>query len=292
MAIATLNSLDPTTVEPGDVLTLNGADFEAGAVVEYMAAGFSAQDAAPTILSAIAMTSIVPDVLLGLSGEVQVSVKNPAALGSNWLVFTMTAVPDVEESTPLCSVGAVRRLLAIGASETVDNTRLRYLIEVASSQIRGHCRTDFVLETHTDEKYDGDGTSMLELRGTPIAAVAALSIDGQAVDLAELKVYPNYIAFEDSGEYNPRLRASERIFPAGRQNIQVTYSEGYAKIPRSVSDACALQVVFIINTSQKQGVETEGNQSQGVNTTWSQDQLAPAVREALRQYRKVKVKVV
>ena len=293
MATATLNSLNPTTAEPGDVLTLNGADFEAGARVVYFAEEHSVEDAAPTVLSAIAMTSTVPDVLLGLGGQITVAVRNPSPAGnSNALPLAIGDVPDVEDSAPLCAVGAVRRLLAVGLSESYDNNRLRGLIETASAQIRWFCRKDFKLTAHTNEKYDGDGTSMLVLRDTPINTVSALSIQGQAVDLATLKVYDDYIAFDDAGDYDPRLRQVGGIFPAGRQNISVTYTAGYAKIPRVVADAAALQTVFLINTAQKQGVETEGIQSQGINTTWRLDDLAEAVRRMLQGFRKVTVKLV
>ena len=142
------------------------------------------------------------------------------------------ADPIVEEVQPLCTLSLLKAVLGVSVEETLDDPKLQALIGKASTQIAAYCGRDFAVVEVEDELQDGDDSPLLTLARTPILAVTALSIDGQAVDVAEVKVYPNYIRFEDSGEYNPRLRSSNRIFPGGAQNIRSVTARATPGFPR------------------------------------------------------------
>ena len=147
--------------------------------------------------------------------------------------------------------------------------------------------------TVTNELYDGDGTSRLDLRRQPVRAVAALSIDGQAVDITTVKVYPGYIAFDNfSGGYNPRLRASGQIFGMGNQNVCVSYSAGFTLVPADLALACIEQVSFLRNTLGRQGLLSDTNSAVQATSQYAQLTLAPAARIAANRYRKERYRVV
>jgi hypothetical protein len=201
-------------------------------------------------------------------------------------------MPFDESVTPLCSLEYLKAALGIASDETSDDAKFTALIQMASGQIAAWCGRDFKVVDITDELRDGDDSALLTLVHTPIVSVSALSIDGQVIDPAEAKVYPNYIKFDDSGEYSARLRSSGRIFPAGCQNVKVSYRAGYSVIPAEISDACVGQVAFLMNTLTKQGLLNETNQVAQATTGYAQVALAPAVKVACNRYRRSRVAVV
>ncbi len=192
----------------------------------------------------------------------------------------------------LCTLAELKTALGVAPDETADDTRLSELIKIASAQIEGYCSRSFGTEEIQDELHDGNASDSLELDVAPILSVSALSIDGQAVDPAELVIYPQFVAFPASGEYDVRLRGYARVFPEGRRNVKVSYTAGYEAVPREIADACKIQVAFLMNTINKQGVTSETNQVVQATTAYSQEQLAPATRATCRRYKRARVRVI
>lgn len=291
-----ITSLNPAAGAQGTALVIAGANIDASALVRF--AGLGRQ------------ITLVPDGIRpdevdvrvpsfdGLAGTVQVSLVSDND-ASNELPFELQAYPSVEtdgprveQVYPLCSLGALKRLLSVAPDDTMDDAKLLAMIDGASIVITNECDVDFRPVIITGELRDGDGSPMLTLARTPIASVQALAIGGQALDPAEVKVYPHYIRFEETDEYNPRLRGSNRVFPRGNQNVRIDYTAGYTAVPGDLSYACILQVIFIQNTLQKQGVESETNQVANATTTYSQLPIAPAARRIINRYRRTKVAVI
>lgn len=192
----------------------------------------------------------------------------------------------------LCTLAELKGFLGVAADETADDARYAELITTASAQIEGFCGRSFDIADIENELHDGDGTDELRVEVTPIVSVSALSIDGDAVDIAELAIYHTLVAFKTSGDYEPRLRTASRIFPQGRQNIGISYRAGYVAVPRDVKDYCKLQVVFLMNVAVKQGIVSETNQVAQATTTYSDQHLAPGVRTGLARYRRTRVAAV
>jgi hypothetical protein len=284
----TITALNPTTASAGAPLTLVGSGFAQGIRVEYSTALVSVTDPMPELVNSAELRSVVPDLLQGLAGEVSVKVCNPDEEVSNALLINLLAQPQVETVFRLCSLAALKSALGLMASE--DNADARYLtlIEMASSSIAGYCERWFKVESYV-EACDGDGTGLLRLAHTPIVSVSALSIDGASVPLTEVRVSPEFIQFDGDGEYSPRLRSAGRVFPDGIQNITVAYTAGYTAVPTEISHACILQVAYLVNTLNKQGLVSEGNTTAGVQTALAQGLLAPAVKSICNRYRRPKV---
>jgi hypothetical protein len=294
---AVLTALSVVECDPGTELVLTGTSFIAGAVVAFAATvGTLSATATPLSIAATSIRVVVPDVLLGDEGTVQVTVTNPSQAASNALVLDLNAWPPVEAVYPLCSLRQLKESLAIEDADKYSDTRLRRAIRAASAAIAGWCGRDFKPTTHTGVLYDGDGTQVLYLRDTPVTSVSAVTIDGAAVSLAELKVYEDRIAFELDTEfsaeaYSIRLRGEGRVFPAGRQNVAVTSVAGYVKVPADLSEGAVAQAIYLLNTLPKAGVLNEGQVQVGVQTAWSQAELCAAARRLCNVYRKGKAAV-
>lgn len=287
----TLTALNPMTASAGEPLTLVGSGFAAGIRVDYSTALVSVTDPTPELVNSAELRSVVPDLLQGLAGDVSVSVCNPEEEPSNVLIFGLLAQPPVQGVFRLCSLAGLKAALGLAASEDDSDARYSALIEMASSSITAYCEREFQVAAYV-EACDGDGTGLLRLAHTPIVAVSALSIDGSAVPLSEVKVSPEFIQLEGDLDYSARLRSSGRVFPEGIQNITVAYTAGYTAVPAEISHACILQVAYLMNTLTKQGLVNEGNTTAGVTTAFAQGLLAPAVRSICNRYRRPKVMAI
>lgn len=291
--VATLTALNPGTIHPTGELVLTGTDFAAGAIVVYAAGVFAAVDAAPSVISPTEIRSIVPDLRQGNAGVAEVTVQNPSEAESNALTFMLNPWPPVETVYPLCTLSQYKTSIGVSPTETLDDNKLRELILHASTQVCEVIPDLSFTVSEATELYNGDGTNILRLNRRPVVSVSALTIDSQAVAPSELKVYKEFVAFEEaSDDYNPRLRSTGRKFPAGRQNISVTYLAGYAKVPADLNRACIAQVSFLINTLTKQGVLNEGNNQVGVQTAYAQQPLCAEAKRAINRRRKGEVAVI
>jgi hypothetical protein len=286
----TITSISPASGAPGVALTITGTALPLAGQVRFSGAG-KVQLVTPYLATATEIRALVP-ACDGVGGVLSVDVVDGDGSASNAVAFTLDAVPADDYVYPLCSLGMVKTLLGIPAEDTGMDEQLTALIRAASARIAGECRREFRLVDHVDELRDGDGSAMLVLAHTPIVSIASLEIGGQAVDRATVKVYENWIAFDDWEEYDIRLRASSRVFPRGSQNVKISYRSGYAAVPTEISVACVLQVVHIRNTVNKQGIESETNSVANAATVYSQVGIAPAAIRAINRYRKPRAAVV
>lgn len=287
----TLTSLTPAQAKPGATIALAGAGFEPGCLVTYASAAFSVNDTSAVVASATEIISTLPNIFQGISGNLTVTVVGPSGDASAALLITVLAQPEIEPIQPLCSIASVKAMLGVEATEQFDDRRLLELIEIASAQIESYCDRRFAVAEYSDV-LDGDGSDLLELSNTPIKEVLALSINGIAVDPAEAYVYPNWIRFDSGGEYSARLRGGGRVFAQGLRNISVTYRAGYEQVPAVISKACQLQVSHLYNTSNRQGVVSETNQTGGVTNQYAQTALCPDAARECNRYRRTKVRIV
>jgi hypothetical protein len=94
---------------------------------------------------------------------------------------------------------------------------------------------------------DGNGTELLLLPAAPFTTIA-VEVDGEAVT--------DYTASTRAGV----LRRSA-LWPDGLENIQVTYTHGYATIPGAIQDAVLEQAAIQARVPAGVQQETAGTQS-------------------------------
>lgn len=145
---------------------------------------------------------------------------------------------------PYASLAEAR---AEGITEAqADDTRLNALLARASRYIDDLTGWWFEPRAFTWTT-DGLGTELLHLPAPPIT-LASVSVDGDALDLADVIVYG--LPTDDlAHRQNPKLaRRSGVRWPRGRRNVVVTGSFGYVRSdgtspPDEIKDAC-LRLVF------------------------------------------------
>lgn len=293
MPAATLSLINPSTGKPGTALVLTGTDFAPGAAVRFSGLHEALDGEAVSFVDGTELHCRTPE-FDGSAQTLQVVVVNPGELASSpALAYMLPAWPPVAASLPLCSLRLVKSYMGLEASETARDAQMRAMIGGASRAIENFCKRSFgELQTITGEVHDGDGSSILRPKQTPIVSVEALSVSGVAVEAAEYKIYREHIAFDAGQEYEPRLRTAQRQFPAGTQNVSIDYTAGFAEIPADLADACAQQVIYLMNTLGKTGIDSETNSAGQLSTSYQQKPLAPQVQLAVLRYRRTKVKVV
>lgn len=126
-----------------------------------------------------------------------------------------------------CSIEDVEEWLQIDIPEGKEGSASRAIAE-ASASIRNYCRQDFDEVEDDEATLDGTGTSKLLLPQLPVTEVTEVLVDDEALESDD------YVL----GQHGILHRVGAR-WPAGIQNVIVTYSHGYDEIPADVAAICA-----------------------------------------------------
>lgn len=155
------------------------------------------------------------------------------------------AAPDNAASMDLALMATVKQWLEKG-DDTSEDQILAQLIDRASKLIETFCRREFKYESRT-ELYDGTGTAELWTRCAPIDSAVAPTVeylyDGTTWETQDNDLIGLRYADPEKIGY---LWLSSGLWPAGLQNIRLTYTAGYAtsaaNLPHDLQQA-ALEVV-------------------------------------------------
>jgi hypothetical protein len=125
----------------------------------------------------------------------------------------------------LTTVANVKTYLGVVGS--ADDALIENLIDRVTNFIQKYCNRNFTRSNY-DEYYDGSGTGYLFLPSYPIVSVALLEID----DVAEAST--DYAIYAETG----MIRLRNGKFNDGILNVHVTYTAGYANVPKDLEQAC------------------------------------------------------
>ncbi len=125
----------------------------------------------------------------------------------------------------LTTVANVKAYLGITGS--TDDALIENLIDRVTDFIKRYCNREFT-KSNYDEYYDGNGTGCLFLPNYPVVSVASLEIDGI------IKASTDYAIYADAG----MVRLKNEKFTDGVLNVHVTYTAGYATVPKDLEQAC------------------------------------------------------
>ena len=151
-----------------------------------------------------------------------------------------------------------RALLLPAIPATISLVYLAALIEAASNLAINYCKRDILSATFTDEEYDGERTKSLVLREFPIislTSVKTVESDGTESTCLGAQFRINH----ELGEIKPipDCTCDYCYFPAGFQNLKVTYVAGYAAVPEDVQEAVAQIIEWLYsNASAASNVES------------------------------------
>ncbi len=168
-----------------------------------------------------------------------------------------------------------------GGVASAEDLLLTRLISAESQYIQSWCDRAFALASYS-ESYNGSGGFKLALRNLPIVAVSSLAIDGVAVPAG----VPGQAA--GHGWYNDDklLYLIGYAFHRGSQNVQVSYSAGYAAIPLEIEQATIELVGYRYRKRSRIG---EASRSLGGQATasFSQKDMPDGIKSILAKYQRV-----
>jgi uncharacterized phiE125 gp8 family phage protein len=190
----------------------------------------------------------------------------------------------------LCTLAQVREWLSLAVGQTGDNALLERLITACSAGIKDYVQRPLLSETYS-ESYNGTGTSKLVLKNYPITAVSNLLIGNVAVTEASDPTAYGFL-FNGAVLYLSSAGAATspnvgNIFPAGNQNVQVTYTAGYASTPDDIVQACVEFVAYKYQQRKHTGRKSDNIQAGGMGTTYQEGYMPPEVKAMLNKYKRV-----
>ena len=124
-AVPSISSLSPASAiagAPTFTLTVNGANFVAGAFVQWASTPLTT-----TFVSSSQLTASVPSNLVAAAGSVNITVVNPGPVTSAPAVFTIGAAPVISSLTPAsASAGAPAFVLTVSGTGFVTNSSVQW----------------------------------------------------------------------------------------------------------------------------------------------------------------------
>ena len=124
-AVPSISSLSPASAiagAPTFTLTVNGANFVAGAFVQWASTPLTT-----TFVSSSQLTASVPSNLVAAAGSVNITVVNPGPVTSAPAVFTIGAAPVISSLTPAsASAGAPAFVLTVSGTGFVTNSTVQW----------------------------------------------------------------------------------------------------------------------------------------------------------------------
>jgi uncharacterized phiE125 gp8 family phage protein len=176
----------------------------------------------------------------------------------------------------LTTLANVKAWLSPPLTATVDDALLARLVTAASQFIQTWLNRTILLQTYAETR-NGPGSTRLFLRNRPVTAVSALTIDGVAIPPSHPAPTGAGYLFDDSSLYLVGY-----LFRRGVQNIQVTYTAGFAEIPPELEQACIELVALRYKERDRIGQVSKNLGGEVVSFT--QKDLPPDVATLLNQY--------
>jgi hypothetical protein len=100
------------------------------------------------------------------------------------------------------------------------------LIEQASDILDTYCERDFALHEAETVRLDGNGRECIRLPGHPLVSVTSVTLSNALLDSASYEVRSGAGILE---------RIDGGVWSAGRRNLTIVYSYGYATTPPAIT---------------------------------------------------------
>ena len=178
----------------------------------------------------------------------------------------------------LTTLDAVKGWLKISGS--ADDAVIVRLISQCSAAVANYTNRSLLSQSYT-EKYDGNSSSVLMLRQSPITAVSCLTLNG--VDIAPS---PDGILQDGYTFDATRLLLINRRFWRGQQNVAITYTAGYATVPGDVEEAVIEFVSDRLRLASRLGEKTK-SLPQGGSVSYEMQFMSARVKGSLSNYRRL-----
>lgn len=176
----------------------------------------------------------------------------------------------------LCTLDALKGWLNIAS--TTDDALLQRLLTAVSVNMQNWMNRAIPTAPYTETR-DGSGSDTLVMTNMPITAVSSLVIGGIPQVPSPDGVQPGFV-FSDTAVF---LIGSK--FPAGRRNVQMAYTAGYATVPVDLAQACVEQAAYAYR--QKSHIGQTGVGMGPEHISFSERDYSPATKTLMQQYQNV-----
>ena len=177
----------------------------------------------------------------------------------------------------LTTLDNVKGWLSPPLTTTDDDGLLTGLITAASQFIQTWLNRRIASQAYAETR-DGDGGQKLAFGNVPVTAVSSVTIDGDAVPAAPDSASLGYV-------FSPTmLYLQGRHFTPGFQNIELTYTAGYAATPPELAQAC-IELVCL-RYKERDRIGQVSKNLAGEIVAFSQKDMPPDVQTLLNQYRR------
>ena len=166
----------------------------------------------------------------------------------------------------------------LGVSSPTDDDLLTRLITAYSEYIQTWMNRTI---THSDysDVLDGHGGATIMLPNYPVVAVASVVIDGQPVPVASSSTGAGY-------RFNSTMVVLNGYrFARGVQNVEISYSAGYAATPPELEQAC-IELVSM-RYKERDRIGQASKSIGGEVVSFIVKDFPESVRTVLNNYRKV-----
>lgn len=172
-----------------------------------------------------------------------------------------------------------------GASDTSTDAVISQLIENASAFIERFCNRIFAITAYSETR-NGNNRPRMTLNNGPISTVTSVTIDSVAIVASSGPTVPGYTFDEHSVYLRPG--GTYNTFRRDVQNVQVSYSAGFATVPYDVAQACIELIQFKLakRTRIDKKSETLGSQQ---TISFDLSDIPASVRSALLSYQRFTV---
>lgn len=132
----------------------------------------------------------------------------------------------------------------LGITDSGEDDQLTQWLLGVEGAVKRYCGRDFVSAAAT-EYYDGEDRELLPLRRRPLTAVSSVHVDPTGYNGTGTNAFSSDSEWAVGDRWFPRsleesehngsiLVATGGCWPAGRGNIKVVYTAGYATIPEDL----------------------------------------------------------
>ena len=148
----------------------------------------------------------------------------------------------------------------LGLNTTEADEKLAQLVTSSSAWVESQVGRSIVVPAAAGtEVYDGDGGTVLVLRRWPVASVASVSVNGEAVTARATVTDSGYVL---DGSV---LRLVGSVFYCGTQNVSVTYTAGYATVPADLEQAVIEHAAMKYRGADRQGMASASGGGESVS---------------------------
>lgn len=166
----------------------------------------------------------------------------------------------------------------LNLTSAVSDEMLQRLITACSTFMQSWMNKTVRLVDYVETR-NGIGGTRLLLRNSPVASVASLSIDGQAIAARAAPGGYGY-TFDDIS-----VMVYGTCFTIGQQNVTIAYRAGYASVPADLEQACLDTIGDWFKYRDRIGKTSEAIEGQSISFTNAS--LPARAKDVMMQYRSV-----